>query len=144
MTETRTEFATRVGITIRHRQVTENPNITDGWCGLEEPDHWFVKLTRTERGSAGGQRHRTFTCVYTKGAGHHGAKPTIDELLCCLTADAAGCLDYDGFEEWAEEWDMNPDSRKAEQTYKHALQQSRRFKKFINSHWHELLHCEEK
>ncbi len=136
-TETLTEFAARVGITIQHRQVDDNPHI-DAWGGLEEPTHWHVTLHRTEQNPASGTScRRSFSCYYTKGAGHHGAEPTVDELLCCLTSDS-NCLDYDGFEEWAEAWEMDTDSRRVERTYRHALKQSKRFKTFIGLHWHEL------
>jgi hypothetical protein len=46
--------------------------------------------------------------------------PSFSDVLYSLAMDAS-VLDYPEFEEWAEAWGMDPDSRSAERTYRECL-----------------------
>jgi len=46
--------------------------------------------------------------------------PEFADVLYCLVWDASA-IDFTGFEEWAREYGYDPDSRKAEQTYRACL-----------------------
>ena len=46
--------------------------------------------------------------------------PSLKDVLYCLASDSY-VLDYGDFETWAQDMDMDPDSRKAEKTYRDCL-----------------------
>lgn len=54
---------------------------------------------------------------YTMGAVHRDTPPTAAEVLSDLASEASGVAGGVTFEQWAEDRDANPDSRKAEQTF---------------------------
>lgn len=56
--------------------------------------------------------------------------PDLWAVLSCIIRDA-DCMDYD-FEEWAENLGYDPDSRKAEKTYKACRQQTKEAMKIFN------------
>jgi hypothetical protein len=56
--------------------------------------------------------------------------PGIFGALNCFVSDS-DCLEYD-FEEWAENLGYDPDSRKAEKTYKACISQTKGFKKLFD------------
>jgi len=64
-------------------------------------------------------------------AGRPLPKPTLEEVLYCLTLDS-GVLNYATYEEWAHEFGYDEDSRKGEQTYQACLKQALQFKQLVN------------
>lgn len=58
------------------------------------------------------------------------SRPTLPGLLYCLALDAEGCKEK-GFEEWAEDYGFDTDSRSAERTYHACIEQSRHFRKLM-------------
>jgi hypothetical protein len=58
------------------------------------------------------------TVYFSKGYGHHGAEPTVREVLDCLASDAATYDNAKDFEDWCAEFGFDSDSRKAERTWK--------------------------
>jgi hypothetical protein len=93
-----------------------NPNM-DGGTTM---DHWRVTL-----------RHgaRRYTLTFSKGSGHKGAPPTVDEVLECIQSDAT--YQDTPFEEWARELGFDDDSRKAERTYNAVIKQTERARALI-------------
>lgn len=100
------EFVESMKITAKSRRVDSNPGMDANM------DHWRVTL-RYMPGPGG-----AITVPFSKGYGHHGAEPTAAEVLSCLADDAAGFENARSFEEWAEEYGYDTDSRKAERIYK--------------------------
>lgn len=54
--------------------------------------------------------------LYTQGTGYT-EPPKMHDVMCCLVQDAMGAADA-GFEEWAESFGFDTDSRKAEAIYR--------------------------
>lgn len=84
----------------------------DGW----ECRAWDVELTHNGR---------TMTTKFYTGMLH--AKPTVDDVVGSLVSDAQG-VEYDGFEDWADNYGMDTDSRKALAMYEGVVEQTERFK----------------
>lgn len=63
-------------------------------------------------------------CRRESETGRHGkhpvATPSVVDVLACLASDASA-IDHATFDEWANEYGYDPDSRKAEATYKACL-----------------------
>ncbi len=70
-------------------------------------DHYACTLT-----AADGTRRRVY---FSKGYGHNGTPPAVDEVLDCLASDSAS-VDQP-FEHWAADYGYDPDSRKALKIY---------------------------
>jgi len=51
--------------------------------------------------------------------------PKLDEVLDCMVSDVAGVIDGQSFEEWANEYGYDTDSRKAEKTYNACREEQR-------------------
>ncbi len=118
-------------IDISYESRHDNPHMDDS----DDMDHWTVWLS-VQR-SVGESLNmdtmkRTMTVYYSKGRGHNGEAPTLSEVLESLAANASsvqfnaeyGEADY-SFEEWADEFGYDQDSRKAKRTYKNICAQSR-------------------
>lgn len=60
---------------------------------------------------------RQLTVPYHMGSGTNG-NPELRDVLDCLASDASGIDNADSFEDWCDEYGYDPDSRKAESTYK--------------------------
>ena len=110
-----------LGITVKNCVATnENPNMDNS----ENMHHWKVALLNPKN-------KKQLTVIFSRGYGHNGQEPTADDVLYCLVSDS-DCMDYD-FEEWAENLGYDPDSRKAEKTFKVCKRQSAKLIKFIDS-----------
>lgn len=57
--------------------------------------------------------------------------PELVDVLYCLVMDS-NVLDCDGFEDWADEYGYDTDSRAAKKAYKKCLSQSRKLRKLID------------
>lgn len=123
------EFVKRYEIMCENARVDANPAMPD-FVG----DHWRVKLART--GSP-----ITMALVYSKGRGHKGAPPTVQEVLECLRADADGA-DAE-FETWADNFGLDTDSRQAERSYRATCRQTARLRKFLGEDFDEFMQLEE-
>lgn len=104
-------------LTMTARRVPKNPNM-----GNENMDHWLCKL------KCG---HDTMTVYFSKGYGHHGAVPTIEEVMDCLASDAADADNARSFESWCSEYGYDTDSRKAERIYKVCVEQAERLRNLL-------------
>jgi hypothetical protein len=82
----------------------KNPHMADS----EKMDHWRITL------KCGNDKMRLY---FSKGYGHKGAEPRLEEVLDCLASDACGIDNARNFKEWASEYGYSTDNRKAEKTY---------------------------
>ncbi len=69
--------------------------------------------------------------------------PSIEMVLECLQSDARMHEDTASFEEWAKEFGLDPDSRKAHVSWEVELRQSRELKRLLGTNWEEFLELEE-
>lgn len=72
---------------------------------------------------------RRITVPFYQGAGH-SAEPTAADVLSCLILDASAA-DYDSFEQWAEDFGYDTDSRKAERVYRACCETAKRLERFL-------------
>jgi hypothetical protein len=112
------EYAKKHGIAITAKRWHENPSAPDCW---HDADHWRCVLS---------MGRRSMTVYFSKGYGHKGGAPTADEVLDCLAADAASA-DGTTFEDWAEHFGYDTDSRKAERTFKACQKQAKRLRRLL-------------
>lgn len=98
------EFIKANKITMNSRKAMSNPNMADS----DKMDNWQCRLF------VPGDAMQLF---YSKGVGHNGDKPTVDEVLDCLAMDASGVYPDAPFEEWVANYGYNVDSRSAEKTF---------------------------
>lgn len=121
-----TQFCEKHRIRSSTIMVDENPNCPE-WT---DADHWKVTLRGFDR---------QLTVYFSKGSGHHGAEPEVDEVLDCLMSD-----DTHGqsFEDWASELGYDTDSRKAERIYHACQKNTEKLRKFLNGHYDELAEAE--
>jgi hypothetical protein len=125
---TPTEFATKHGITMTCTHADKNPAMPSF-----EGDHWKCRLKRGKK---------SMTLIFSKGVGHHGAPPTVGEVLECLSADAS----YENldFTDWAAEMGYDDDETKvAEKSYKAIVRQTSKLKNLLGEDFEKLLDVEE-
>lgn len=111
----------------------------DNW--LTDAKHYTCTLFISHPYTADSKQNRE-SFEYHMGSGiKHG--PRTDELLQCLALDS-GALNYDCFEDWADDFGYDTDSRKAEHTHKECLAISKRLKTLLGTdRFNELVECEE-
>lgn len=97
---------------------------------------WTVKLTR--RGKDG---RRTLTVPFYMGPAHT-REPDASEVLSCLVSDATSFDNARSFEEWASDFGYDPDSRKAEATYREVEAQTARVIRFLGDTWDAFRNAE--
>jgi len=117
-TETVAAFIARLGLTMKAEWADSNPNMDDG----ADMDHWRCRIRKGRR---------MLTIPFSMGRGHHGEPPGLATVLDCVGSDAASVENAKGFEDWAGEFGLDTDSRKAEKTYKTCVQQSVKLKVFL-------------
>lgn len=136
------EFIASHGITMTATLVSK----AEATKGLDSDhanqDHWNVLL------SCGKQRYQTsfYMGVGLRGerrghtwAGEYGKvrdvmiPPKAEHVLDCIAADAAGFINARGFEDWASEYGYDPDSRKAEATYRAVEAEANALRKLLGS-----------
>lgn len=123
---TLTDFITRTGVTLTAVRTARNPHMDDS----ESMDNWRCVLRRGRR---------SMVVHFSKGVGHHGAAPTVDEVLDCLASDAASVENASGFEDWCNDLGYGTDSRKAERTYREIGRQAERLKAVLGDEDYETL-----
>lgn len=67
--------------------------------------------------------------------------PTVEDIVASLAFDVqtVGSYGIEGFEEWAADIGENPDSRKAEATYRATIEEARRIEEWLPAQaWREL------
>ncbi len=79
------------------------------------------------------------TTIFSMGFGHNGHEPKAAEVLSCLASDAAGFDNAQSFEDWADEYGYDADSRKAEKIYKAVEKAAHRLRAFLGDSAYETL-----
>ncbi len=104
----------------------------DSW----ERDEWDVALYLPSPGQSLNPSHdrRFLTKFYT---GTALGKPTIGDVMQSLFSDAEG-VEYESFEEWAESYGYDSDSRKAEAIYRKIEEQTKRLKSWAGDDYDAL------
>lgn len=114
------DFINARGLRLSAKPADRNPHMDDS----DSMDHWRCTI-RAPKG-------KTMRVYFSKGVGHHGAEPTLAEVLDCLASDSAGVANT-SFEEWCGEYGYDTDSRKALRTYRVCDRQAERLKDFLGS-----------
>lgn len=96
--------------------------------------HWMVTLIRPG--------NKKLTTEYHMGSAHTG-KPKADQVLWSLVQDAESFHSARNFEEWANEYGYDTDSRKAEQTYKDIEKIANKLHDFLGELYQEAAKIEE-
>lgn len=68
------DFAKKWGVHLRSRYIGFEKN--EAWADGRDMDHWKCKLTT---------RGRSYTFDFWMGIGHKGKKPTLYDVLACIT-----------------------------------------------------------
>lgn len=98
-----------------------------------ESDHWEVTLTWGKRQikvdfyTGYGLRERL-----TNG-------PEAADVLDCMISDAVGFENAQSFEEWADEYEYDTDSRKAEKTYETVRRETEKLRAFLGEAYEAYL-----
>ena len=111
------EFVARHNIKMVCKRIDSNPHMPD-W---NDANHYKCKLTRDRK---------QMTVYFSQGYGI-SHEPEAADVLNCLADDSAGVSNARSFEEWAEEYGYDTDSRKAEKTYKVCVKQAARLLSFL-------------
>lgn len=138
------QFVTDNQITMTAESVDSNPNMDS-----QDMGHWKVVFTRKFQSDAlytnrttGESKPREYTARMTAhfsmGYGHHGAEPTAADVLDCLASDSSS-VDQSDFETWCGDLGYDPDSRKAEKTYKACQHAAKRLKAFLGDDLYQAL-----
>jgi hypothetical protein len=98
------DFITEHDITATVEPAASNPNMTD-WD--RDASHWLVTLQVADRSMA---------VPFSQGSAHT-EPPTAADVLESLASDSAGYINAGSFEDWADEYGYDTDSRKAFGTY---------------------------
>lgn len=101
------EFIAREKLTMTASRVKANPNMD-----ADNMHHWLCLIA--VRGET--RENYMWPVYFSMGFGLKGA-PELAQVLECLASDAAGYENARDFEDWAETYGYDTDSRKAEQTY---------------------------
>ena len=131
--QTITAFITAHGLTMTVERTADNPHIDNG-PGGDRMTHWKCHITRRDNG-----KRRSLTTIFSMGSGHHGAEPDLPSVLDCLASDAAGYANAQSFEDWAGDYGYDPDSRKAERTYKAVQRAAGKLETFLGPDLYETL-----
>lgn len=97
------------------------------------PRNFYCTIRQAGRGNP-----RSMHVYFSQGSAHTNA-PTLAEALDCLASDAAGVEHARSFEEWAEEYGYDTDSRKAEKTYRLCVDQASELRALLGHDAYEML-----
>ena len=123
---TMADFVTQNNIKIASEYADRNPHMPD-W---NDANHYKCKLTM-------GRKQMTVYFSQGYGVSH---EPEVVDVLNCLADDIAGVSNARSFEEWAEEYGYDTDSRKAEKTYNVCVKKAARLLSFLGDDlYNELL-----
>lgn len=126
-------LATRTDLELHNQSAPENP-YTDKDAWSKGAKHYYCTLKSVGRGPA-----KEFHTYFSMGSAHKHA-PTLPGVLDCLASDAAGYENARTFEEWANEYGYDPDSRKAERLYNIIREQAKELEQFLGADsYHTLL-----
>lgn len=91
----------------------------------EDMNHYKVTIHTDGRYSG-----HSMDVTFSMGRGILGG-PELKDILDCMSSDSAGLENSRDFEDWASNYGYDPDSRKAEKTYKSVVQQKQKLASFL-------------
>lgn len=105
-------------LTIKVTSTFQNPNLLDDkW----KANHYLCVIAKGAK---------FMSTYYSMGLGLQG-EPELSDVLDSLAMDAQGYENAGDFEDWANEYGYDTDSRKAEKTYNTIGEQSKRLRKLL-------------
>ena len=115
--------------------ITAEATMTDppAWAesaGWDRAANWYSVTLRYGR--------RQMTVPFGMGSALTD-EPGADDVLNCLTSDAASYENARSFEEWAGDYGYDTDSRRAEQTYRQVEAQTAKLRKFLGDQYDAYL-----
>lgn len=120
------EFIRSSSVNMTSERVQHNPNMD----GSDKMDNWRCVLV------VGPSR---MTVYFSMGLGLQGEEPKVGEVLDCLASDASSVANSRDLDDWANDLGYNPDSRKAERTYKTIRRQAAKLRKLLGDSAYETL-----
>lgn len=127
--KTLADFIGEHSITMTVESADSNPHMENS----DNMDHWRCKLVNRSRKTR-------MTLIFSKGMGHHGAEPRIEEVLDCLASDGSGVENSRGnFSEWCDEYGYDADSRRAERTFNATVKQTDKLRNLLGEEAFEEL-----
>ena len=120
------EFAIQNDIRCSIHPVNSRP---DGFWSDQPGFHYKVRI---------GRGRRSFGLYFSTGTGWT-KQPGLDDVLDCLASDASGYENAQSFEDWANEYGYDADSRKAEKTYRTIKRQAEQLKRTIGDEAYNTL-----
>lgn len=127
-TVTIAEFVRRNGITMTAERTDHNPNMDS-----VDMDDWKCVLRRGKEG------RKRMTVYFSQGYGHNGKAPDLTSVLDCLASDSSMIENAPTFEDFANEFGYDLDSRKAERTFKACEHQAKRLENFLGEELYQEL-----
>jgi hypothetical protein len=100
------------------------------WAEDRRDSDWYAVTLKRKR--------RTLTVPFGMGPALC-TDPTAADVMNCLISDAAGYDNARSFEEWADEYGCDPDSRETERTYKLIGEQSACLRRFLGDDYDAYL-----
>ncbi len=124
------KFISQEKLQLTYKSVSRNPHMP----GSESMFNYHVTLSGNGR---------MMTTPFSKGQGHKGAPPTIDEVLECLASDAGLIENSRNFDEFCSEIgaeiESDEDRRRELKSYKQCKAQTERLKIFLGQDAYETL-----
>ena len=114
------QFITKHQLEMHTVRVKKNPN-------MAEPLPRNFECTIEQRGFG---NHKELVTYFSQGEAHKKS-PTLAEVLDCLASDAAGVENAKDFEDFANEYGYDTDSRKAESVYDTCVKLAQDLKEFL-------------
>ena len=102
-----------------------NPNMADS----QNMNHFKCTLKMGKK---------QMTLFFSQGYGING-EPDAESVLDCLASDSAGVENAFSFEDWANEYGYDIDSRKAEKIFKVCERQAEKLKAFLGDDLYQQL-----
>ena len=105
---------------------TQTDNNNPNW---QDADAWKVRLR---------YQGRSMTLTFYQWRGHHGQAPEAEGVMGCLLSDASSA--EADFESWASDLGFDPDSRKAEKTYRQVRKQTASLRRLLGEDFESFLY----
>lgn len=127
------QFIGKYNLSATSTVALSNPNMPDS----KSMHHYNVTIRFGERYSG-----HSMKVVFSMGQALRGA-PELKDVLDCMSSDCAGLENSRNFEDWANNYGYDPDSRKAERVYNSVVDQKQELASFLEflgpDVYHELL-----
>lgn len=132
------QFITDHGITLTAHRVDTRPDRSKDDELSKDARHWRCHIFAPSDPVTVTRNQKQYTRRVTKTMGlyfSHGSahteEPTLIEVLECLQSDFSSYENADGFEDWARDLGLEPDSRKAERIYKTVKRQAEQLRRVL-------------